>query len=439
MQHALQNFQLNFTHQLQVDLAQSGVPRHMQLWILVLQGAQGQKGIVGVSSFRQLHPVVQHRFQHRLAGIRLYAKALSGIGFCGAQHRTDGARRGFADQAVFAAGVDPQLVGLFFKLHTGIWAGYQVGFDFQHAVRHFQVGHARAGFVCPDLEDARAKAAGVRRHAGIPLQTIEQVVNAIQPQSRAKIAGEHLPPRDCRDEIRLRHRSCCQHGFHQRFTAHAKGFGAFFRRNGGGKVHTAIPKAAPQLPQAQGFVRTGQIHFVDIDKGWHMVALQQPPQCHRVALDAVRAGNDQHRIIQHLQRSLGLRRKVHVAGGIQQGDLGLFQRGARHRSGRQGKHGLFGKNGNAAGFFQRIGVQKCIPMVYAPQLADAARTVEQCFRKSGFSAVHVCQNPNDQTFHNFPNLIHSVPGCCARGTVYFLHRRPPGKGYLPDFGDPFLL
>ena len=42
--------------------------------------------------------------------------------------------------------------------------------------------------------------------------------------------------------------------------------------------------------------------------------------------------------------------------------------------------------------FQRIGVQKCIPMVYAPQLADAARTVEQCFRKSGFSAVHVCQN-----------------------------------------------
>lgn len=58
-------------------------------------------------------------------------------------------------------------------------------------------------------------------------------------------------------------------------------------------------------------------------------------------------------------------------------------------------------------------------MVYAPQLADAARTVEQCFRKSGFSAVHVCQNSNDQTFHNFPNLIHSVPGCCARGTVYF--------------------
>ena len=91
------------------------------------------------------------------------------------------------------------------------------------------------------------------------------------------------------------------------------------------------------------------------------------------------------------------------------------------------------------GFFQRIGIQKCIPMVYAPQLADAARTVEQCFRKSGFSAVHVCQNPNDQTFHNFPNLIHSVPGCCARGTAYFLHRRPPGKGYLPDFGDPFLL
>lgn len=83
MQHALQNFQLNFTHQLQVDLAQSSVPHHMQLWILVLQGAQGQKGTVGVSSFRQLHPVVQHRFQHRLAGIRLYAKALSGIGFVG--------------------------------------------------------------------------------------------------------------------------------------------------------------------------------------------------------------------------------------------------------------------------------------------------------------------------------------------------------------------
>ena len=132
---------------------------------------RASKGIVGGSSFRQLHPVVQHRFQHRLAGIRLYAKALSGIGFCGAQHRADGARRGFADQAVFAAGDRPAAGRPFLhNLHTGIWARTtRLDLTFSTPSGHLQVGHARARIRLPAILKMRcAKAAAIWPACGYP-------------------------------------------------------------------------------------------------------------------------------------------------------------------------------------------------------------------------------------------------------------------------------
>ena len=46
-----------------------------------------------------------------------------------------------------------------------------------------------------------------------------------------------------------------------------------------------------------------------------------------------------------------------------------------------------------------VGVKKGVPVVHAPQLAQHPRAVKQPFGQCSFAAVHMCQQPDDQTFH----------------------------------------
>ena len=87
--------------------------------------------------------------------------------------------------------------------------------------------------------------------------------------------------------------------------------------------------------------------------------LEQPPQRLGVALHPVGAAHDQYGRIQHLQRALGLSRKVDMPRRIQQ----------RKGSIPIGKFSLLGQNGDAARTFQGIGVQKGVAMVHTSQLA----------------------------------------------------------------------
>ena len=163
----------------------------------------------------------------------------------------------------------------------------------------------------------------------------------------------------------------------------------------GGKIHAPVPEPPAQLPQAHGGVRAGQVHLVDKYKRRYAVTCQQLPQCLGVGLHAVGAGDDQHRVIQHLQGALGLGGKVHVAGRIQQRQLGLV--GAVR--GGQRQHGLLGKDRDAPRPLLAVGIKKGVPVVHAPQLAQHPRAVKQPFGQCSFAAVHMCQQPDDQTFH----------------------------------------
>ena len=72
-------------------------------------------------------------------------------------------------------------------------------------------------------------------------------------------------------------------------------------------------------------------------------------------LHAVRATDDQHRTVEHLQCALHLRRKVNVPGRVQQCDLGV----------RQGELRLLGENCDAARALKRKRVEERILMVHA--------------------------------------------------------------------------
>ena len=60
-----------------------------------------------------------------------------------------------------------------------------------------------------------------------------------------------------------------------------------------------------------------------------MIALQQPPQGPGVPLHPVRPADDQDGAVQHLESTLHLTGEVHMARGVQQGDLYTGQR--QHR------------------------------------------------------------------------------------------------------------
>ena len=120
-----------------------------------------------------------------------------------------------------------------------------------------------------------------------------------------------------------------------------------------------------------------------------MVALQQTPERLRVALHPVSAADDQDGVVHHLQRPLRLGGEIHVAGGVQQRQLGF----------RQPEQGLLGEYGDAPGALERVGVQKGVAVVHAPQFAQGAGAVEQGLAERGLAGVHMGQYADDQTFH----------------------------------------
>ena len=84
-----------------------------------------------------------------------------------------------------------------------------------------------------------------------------------------------------------------------------------------------------------------------------------------MALHAVAAADDEHRVIEDGERAFHLGRKVDMAGGIEQRELGC--------SG--GEHGLLGKNGDAALTLERVGIEKGVAVVDAAELSQRAGSI----------------------------------------------------------------
>ena len=120
-------------------------------------------------------------------------------------------------------------------------------------------------------------------------------------------------------------------------------------------------------------------------------------------LHAVRTADDQYGIIQHLHGALGLRRKIHMTGRVEQRDLGIAE----------GKPRLLGKNRDAAGALQRIMVEKSVAVVDAPQLPQRSGAVEQRLGKCCFPRVDLREYADDQMLH------------CHRASVVWFIKEPP--------------
>ena len=390
-QQTAQHFQLHLTHELHMDLAQSLVPYHMELRLLFFQPVQLAQCRVHISPLRQQHLIAQHRFQNRHIAVAFRAKALARARFGQAG---DGAHLPRADgfrQRILYAGVQPQLVCLFLPRLTICFAG-ELGLYLQFAASHAQPCQARALLILRHLKHLGAK--GIQRgsRTGIAVDAVHQSVHAFQcivfgtPQRRTEPAREHMPACNGRDEVRIGQLPDIQHPIHQVFVTQSQCFVPVGLRHI--KGHKALAQTVVQLGEQLFPALAGQIHLVHEHKGGHMVAPQQPPERLGVALHTVGAAYHQHSIVQHLQGALCLGGKIHMAGGVQQCDIRIARR----------QQGLLGKDGDAARFFKRVGIQKGILVIHAAQLADRAGAVEHGFRKGGLAGVHMGKDAQNDLF-----------------------------------------
>lgn len=77
-----------------------------------------------------------------------------------------------------------------------------------------------------------------------------------------------------------------------------------------------------------------------------------------------------------------------MAGGIEQ----------HQRAARQGQDGLLGKDRDAAAALLRVGIEKRIPVVDAPEGADDARLIEHGLRQRRLARVHMGKQPHAKPF-----------------------------------------
>ena len=116
-----------------------------------------------------------------------------------------------------------------------------------------------------------------------------------------------------------------------------------------------------------------------------------------MTLYTVGAIDDQYPIVQHLQRTLHFRRKIHMSRSIQKSDPQFPLT----------KPGLFGENRNASGFFQFMGIQKGILIIHSSQFSDFSALVQHTFRQRGLSCIYMSQNSEDYMFHKISFSVFS--------------------------------
>ena len=144
-----------------------------------------------------------------------------------------------------------------------------------------------------------------------------------------------------------------------------------------------------QVVHERRALRPRQVHLRHEHEHRHTVAPQQLPERLRVRLHAVRAADDEHRIIEHLQRALHLGGKVHVSRRVEQCDSRVAERHAR----------LPRKDRDAARTLERMRVHVRVFMVDAAEIADRARAVEQRLGQRRLSGVDVRQDSQNQLLH----------------------------------------
>ena len=289
-----------------------------------------------------------------------------------AGHGADGPGRGLLQERKLAAGIQAELVGLLLP----VLAREQL-LDTKRAARDLQKGQARPLFVPRDLIDARAEVLSVCRRLHEAAQRVQQRVHALPLQGGTKEARKHLPVRDGGRDLRVRDPAGGEIFVEQRIVTEGQFFLKLRLRLR--KVDAALVELPPEALQKGVMVGRADVHLVDEHDCRHLIAPQQLPERRGMPLHARRAAHDQHGAVEHLQRPLHLGGKIDVAGGIEQ----------HQRAARQGQDGLLGKDRDAAAALLRVGIEKRIPVVDAPEGADDARLIEHGLRQRRLARVHM--------------------------------------------------
>ena len=118
------------------------------------------------------------------------------------------------------------------------------------------------------------------------------------------------------------------------------------------------------------FVGARRVHFVDEDECGHLIAIEQSPQRFGMALDAVRAGDDEDGVVEHGERTFRFGGEVDVSRSIEQGDGEVGR----------GDDGRLGEDGDAALPFHGVRVEEGVAVVDAAEFAYLAGSVQQRLR-----------------------------------------------------------
>ena len=379
-----ENFQLDLAHDLHMDLA--SLLQEVKLGVFLLQLPQLGPHHRRVCPLGQGHPVGHDGLQHRRQSFRLRTQGLAHEGFGKARDRRQLSGGDFLWGGEFFTGVAPQLQHLFFCLATLLVYITQNGTDLQASAGDLQPGQPVSLGIPGDFINSGGKHIGIYCLRCIYIQQVQQVLHPLQLQGGAEAAGKQLPFGDQAPEISLRYLTGFQIIFQQCLIAHSGSFGDCLSILT--EVHTAGGQLPLQLCHQRLPFRTRQVHLVDEEEGGDAVPLQQPPEGDGVGLNAVGAGDHQHRAVQNAHDPLGLGRKIHMAGGIHNGHIpiGCFQQG------------LLGENGDAPCPLQIVGVKIRIPVIHPAQGPSCTGNIQQGFAQCGLARVHMGQQTSTNMF-----------------------------------------
>ena len=396
-----------------MDLAQRLVPDEVELRVFLLQLAQLRQQGARVAPLRQRDTVGHHRLEHRLRRRALRADALPRIRRGKPLHGADAAGRDLVRRVELRAGVQPDgadllrdgLVPVFGKIRERCA-------HLQAAAGDLHAGEAAALRVAHDLVDLRAELRRILRLRREALERGKKGVHPVELQPGAEKARKQLPPPDEAAQLRVRDAAALQIALEHALVAERGVFPHVRLRRG--EVHARGVELPLQRFQPRRAVRAGQVHFRHEQKRRDAVAPQKLPERFRVRLHAVRAADDEHRRVQHLQRALHLGGEVHVPRRVQQRDHPVAERKAR----------LLGKDRDAALPLQRVRVEMRVLIIDPPQRADRAGAVKQRLGQRGLPRVHVRQNAQYQLLHSFLVLCFrfriSIPETATRHGDGFL-------------------
>ena len=376
LQHAAEHLGLHRAHDAH---AHAPLPRaHAQQRILLLQLAQVRQQVYVVQRAQRLHV---HAHQRRGA-VRLLARSRADVHARAGGQPRDGRRLpGLQLRKRHKPRPlrETQRVHLF---HPG--GGAHLAAHAQRARErlHIRIAHA---VLPPHAVDQPGKrlvppvVIGRVRQRGNRLQ---QRVHAAILQRAAREHGKQLPRRHRPahpGQIIARLRRVLQVRFQQRVVALGQRLAQRVRllRH----IHAVRAEQAAKLQKRERRLRA--IRLVQEDHRRNPPRAQQAKERDRVALHALRAGDDQQRHVQHAQRALGLAQEIDVPRRVHQRDV------QRPVPARQVKRRLLAEDRDAPRPLDRVAVHEGVAVVDAPRPAQHARVREQLLAQRRLARVDV--------------------------------------------------